>query len=47
MTRNITRLIIADDHQIFIDGLKSLLNDVPTFKVIGEVLNGKNHGNYI
>ena len=34
-------IIIADDHQIVIDGLKSLLIQQPHIKVVGEASNGK------
>lgn len=34
-------ILIADDHQIFIDGLKSLLNDVKDFEILAEANNGK------
>ena len=34
-------LIIADDHQIFIDGIKTVLVDEPDINVAGEALNGK------
>ena len=34
-------LIIADDHQIFIDGIKTVLVDEPDINVVGEALNGK------
>ena len=34
-------LIIADDHQIFIDGLCSLLKDEPEIGIIREALNGQ------
>ncbi len=34
------RLIIADDHPIFIDGMKGLLNSVAGIEVIAEALNG-------
>lgn len=34
-------LLIADDHQIFIDGLKSLLENDHQFNVIAEANNGK------
>jgi DNA-binding NarL/FixJ family response regulator len=30
------RIMIADDHQMFIDGIKSLLNTNKQVKVIGE-----------
>ncbi len=35
------KIIIADDHQMFIDGIKSLLVNEKGIKVIGEALNGK------
>jgi DNA-binding NarL/FixJ family response regulator len=35
------KIIIADDHQMFIDGIKSLLVNENDIKVIGEALNGK------
>ncbi|MBN2172940.1 MAG: response regulator transcription factor [Bacteroidales bacterium] len=35
------RLIIADDHPIFIDGLKTVLMFEPDIKIIGEAQNGK------
>ena len=35
------RLLIADDHQIIIDGIKSLLEDEDWLKVIGEAGNGR------
>lgn len=34
------RIIIADDHQIFIDGLKALLSGVEDFEIIKEANNG-------
>ena len=34
-------IIIADDHQIFIDGIKTVLVDEPDINVAGEALNGK------
>ena len=34
-------LIIADDHPIFIDGLKTVLADVPDINITGEAQNGK------
>ncbi|WP_339864383.1 response regulator transcription factor [uncultured Algoriphagus sp.] len=34
-------VLIADDHQMFIDGLKALLKDLPGIKVVGEACNGK------
>ncbi len=35
------RIIIADDHQLFRNGLKILLNAFPEFEVVGEVSNGE------
>ncbi|MDP4224161.1 MAG: response regulator transcription factor [Bacteroidota bacterium] len=35
------RIIIADDHQLFRNGLKILLNAFPDFEVAGEVSNGE------
>jgi two-component system nitrate/nitrite response regulator NarL len=34
------KLIIADDHQLFIDGLKSILNNELNITIIGEASNG-------
>jgi two-component system response regulator NreC len=36
-----TKVLLVDDHQIIIDGLKSLLENIPTIEVVGEALNGK------
>jgi DNA-binding NarL/FixJ family response regulator len=36
-----TRIIIADDHQLFRNGLKILLNSFPEFEVTGEASNGE------
>lgn len=36
-----TRIIIADDHQLFRNGLKILLNAFPEFDVTGEASNGE------
>jgi two-component system nitrate/nitrite response regulator NarL len=35
------QIIIADDHQMFIDGIKVLLEQETTISVVGEALNGK------
>jgi len=35
------RIIIADDHQLFRNGLKILLNSFPDFEVAGEASNGE------
>lgn len=34
-------IIIADDHRVFIDGIKSLLKDMPEIEVIGDAENGE------
>jgi DNA-binding NarL/FixJ family response regulator len=36
-----TKIIIADDHLLFADGVEQILNSVPNFEVIGKVANGK------
>jgi DNA-binding NarL/FixJ family response regulator len=38
---NNIRIIIADDHQLFRNGLKILLNSFPDFEVAGEASNGE------
>ena len=35
-----TRIVIADDHPIFRDGLRRLLETEPDLKVIGEACDG-------
>jgi two-component system nitrate/nitrite response regulator NarL len=40
MTNEIT-IVIADDHRVFIDGIKALLKDFPGINVIGEANNGQ------
>ena len=35
------RIIITDDHQLFRNGLKILLNAFPEFEVTGEASNGE------
>lgn len=35
------KVLIADDHQLFIDGLKSMLEDTKGIEVVGEAMNGK------
>ena len=37
---NRIRIIIADDHQIVIDGIRALIGKNPNFKIIGEAPNG-------
>ncbi len=36
-----TRILIADDHRVFIDGMKALLKDVPGMEVVGDAENGE------
>ena len=35
------RIIVADDHQMFIDGIKALLKNEKEIHVVGEALNGE------
>jgi DNA-binding NarL/FixJ family response regulator len=35
------RIIITDDHQLFRNGLKILLDSIPEFEVVGEASNGE------
>ncbi|MCD6069379.1 MAG: degU 1 [Bacteroidetes bacterium] len=37
----VIKLHIVDDHQMMLDGLRALLGDEPSFKIIGESNNGK------
>jgi DNA-binding NarL/FixJ family response regulator len=34
------RIVIADDHPMFIDGVKVLIRNEPQFEIVGEALNG-------
>lgn len=36
-----TKIIIADDHLLFADGVEQILNSVPGFEVVAKVPNGK------
>lgn len=36
-----TKVIIADDHLLFADGVEQILNSIPNFEVIAKVGNGK------
>ena len=38
---NIIKILLADDHLLFRDGIKSLLNDIDNIEIIEEVANGK------
>ncbi len=35
-----SRLLIVDDHQMLIDGIRALLQDVPNFQIVAEAYNG-------
>lgn len=35
-----TKILIADDHRVVIDGIKRVLSDHPGFEVVGEALDG-------
>ena len=39
-------VLIADDHQLFIDGLKAMLEDVAGIQVVGEAMNGQQAINF-
>lgn len=36
-----TKILLADDHQIVVDGMRSILSEDPRFEVIGWASNGK------
>ena len=40
MSENKIRIVIADDHQMFIDGIKVLIRNEKQFEIVGEALNG-------
>lgn len=35
------KILIADDHKLIIDGIKSMLNSIEEFEIIGEAQNGQ------
>ena len=37
---NTIRIHLADDHKVLIDGMRTLLQSIPTFKVVGHSLKG-------
>ena len=41
MTATKLRILIVDDHQILIDGIEAMLQDVDNFEVVGKLLDGK------
>ena len=38
---NEIRIMVTDDHQIVLDGIKSLINRIPGFRLVGEAHNGR------
>ncbi|WP_199911807.1 response regulator [Dongshaea marina] len=34
------RLLVVDDHELIVDGLKSMFADIPSLEVVGQVENG-------
>ena len=36
----VTRVLLADDHQLFREGLANILNGQPDFEVVGEAGDG-------
>ncbi|PIP54337.1 MAG: DNA-binding response regulator [Bacteroidetes bacterium CG23_combo_of_CG06-09_8_20_14_all_32_9] len=38
--KNQIRILIADDHDLIIDGIKAMLQSIPEFEIIGEARNG-------
>lgn len=38
---NVIRLLVVDDHQMFIDGIKSLLRKEKDISIVGEALSGR------
>lgn len=41
MTAAKLKILIVDDHQILIDGIEAMLQDVDAFEVVGKLLDGK------
>jgi two-component system, NarL family, nitrate/nitrite response regulator NarL len=40
-TLNNIKVLLVDDHQLFLDGLKSIFKHVPYIQIVAEALNGK------
>ena len=38
---NSIRILLADDHPLFLDGLHGLLDSIPDTEVVGEATNGE------
>ncbi len=41
MTTGVIRILLADDHKFFRDGVRTLLTSVHDFEVVGEAVNGE------
>jgi len=41
LSTEILRILVADDHPLFRNGMRSLLNAEPGFQVVGEAVNGE------
>ncbi|MES2003009.1 MAG: response regulator transcription factor [Bacteroidota bacterium] len=41
MNPNKIRILIADDHELYLDGLHALLKDHPLYEIIGQACNGE------
>jgi YesN/AraC family two-component response regulator len=39
--QTVVNIIIADDHQLVVDGIKSMLAGEPLYKIVGEASNGQ------
>jgi two-component system nitrate/nitrite response regulator NarL len=37
---NLTKILIADDHQLFLDGLKLIFSNIPYIEIVAEAQNG-------
>ncbi len=40
INRNLIRIVIADDHPMFRDGLRAMLQESENFRIVGEAANG-------
>ncbi len=36
-----TKVLIVDDHQVVIGGIRSVLNELPDYEIVGEAMNGR------
>ncbi len=39
-TSDVIKILLVDDHKLFLDGIASILSDEPNIKLIGKALNG-------